>query len=116
MAWFSYWLTHKTELKVMDFLLLADSPTPEIALWVIGIGLLPVLGWGLSLMWNVLQIKRDNSRLLKMHEDPDSFGFGTGRTNQIIKENTRATQALTHYIQWLAKEQTGKTPPPPVEG
>ena len=37
---------------------------------------------------------------------------------EVVKANQEqitATRALVHYIKWLAEEQTGKKPPPPVE-
>jgi len=88
--------------------------TPDAALWVAGAVIGPALGWCIH-MTLVAGKQRDDIRtLLEMLRKPDEYGFGTNRTNQIIEDNTRAMQALTHYIQWLVKEQTGTTPPPPL--
>lgn len=69
---------------------------------------------------NLLRKNKDVSRqcdkLIHMHENPDDFGFGTKRTNQIIEDNTRAMTALTHYIQWLIKDKSGHDAPPPMDG
>jgi len=69
-----------------------------------------------------------------MHLDPDEHGFGTNQTNQLLsqhmddememhREEMSAVKSLnytirelSHYIQWMAKQQTGKTPPPYVRG
>jgi len=97
--------------------------TPEIALYFLGALLVPVAGWGIKVNMILASLSRQNTdvsrkcdKLINMHENPDDYGFGTTRTNQIIEDNTRAMTALTHYIQWLVKEQTGHDAPPPIEG
>lgn len=61
-------------------------------------------------------IRRDTSELLKMHKEPDEYGFGTGAQTKVIEDNTKAFQALTHYLIWFMKETTGKVPPPHLDG
>lgn len=51
--------------------------------------------------------------MVQILRTPDANGFGTSRMNKIIEDNTRAMQALTYYIQWLAKKD-GANPPPPL--
>jgi len=86
----------------------------ETALWVLGGAVAPLIGWGCWVTIILTRMARESAQLLRMHERPDDFGFGTARTNRIIEDNTRAMTALTHYIKWLAKDQTGDTPPPPL--
>lgn len=51
--------------------------------------------------------------MLQILRSPDAHGLGTARMNKIIEDNTRAMQALTYYIKWLAKKD-GANPPPPL--
>jgi len=60
-----------------------------------------------------------------MHKDPDKFGFGTHKTNELLTEQatqhrsaidalTNTMKELTHYIRWATEQTTGKAPPPYV--
>jgi uncharacterized protein (UPF0548 family) len=86
---------------------------------------IPAVGWAITIHLVLIAVRRQVDRLVAMHEDPDRYGFGTSRTNelitnevedhhQLIRENTQAVKALTHYVRWLATHQTGKEPPPPT--
>lgn len=94
----------------------------ETALWIIG-ALVPVaLAWSAWVTHTLKEITRTNEELVDMHKAPDQYGFGTGKTNVLISDfhtslvnNTRAIKGLTHYIRWLAEQQTGKKSPPPIE-
>ena len=88
--------------------------TPDVALWIAGAVASPALGWAIHLTILMTKQREDVRTLLEMHRKPDEYGFGTDRTNRIIEDNTRAMEALTHYIQWLINEQTGSPPPPPL--
>lgn len=88
--------------------------TIETALWVVGAIIGPGVGWAVHMTIVTLKQRDDLRILVEMHRKPDDHGFGTTRTNRIIEDNTRAMQALTHYIQWLVKQQTGTMPPPPL--
>lgn len=101
----------------MDCILLAQDAAFDIdtLMWILSAATLPLLGWGIHMTWLMMNVKRDTSELVKMHRKPDEYGFGTGVTNDIIQENTRAMQALVHYIRWLAEKQTGEIPPPPID-
>jgi hypothetical protein len=59
------------------------------------------VGWCVSLTWTVLHTSKDVKQLV--------------RDSGIVEENTRAIKALTHFVRWLAKHQTGEDPPPPVD-
>ena len=88
--------------------------------WIIefflAVTLLPLVGWGIHVTWTLRKVRDDCNTLLNMHYHADDFGFGTGKTNRIIEDNTRAMKALTHYIRWLGQHQSGETPPPPLDG
>ena len=60
-----------------------------------------------------------------MHKKPDDHGFGTGLTNEALKKsheklldclsaNTRVLASVSHYLKWLAEQQTGQIPSPPM--
>lgn len=66
-----------------------------------------------------------HSEMLKMHKDPDHYGFGTiklsavherdqRRLEQLITDNTRAMEEVAHYIRWSIEHSTGTKPPPPT--
>jgi hypothetical protein len=78
-----------------------------------GAAFLPCIGWGIHVTLTVNRIREDSQIMVQILRQPDAHGFGTGRTNKIIEDNTRAMQALTYYIQWLAKKD-GSNPPPPL--
>lgn len=90
--------------------------TPETALWIMGGALLPTLGWAISLTWKIRSIKEDTKDILE-RLDQTNEALQTSHRDMIdaVKGMTRAVKALTHYITWMAKEQSGKNPPPPVD-
>ena len=90
--------------------------TIEIALWVATVLLVPAIVWAIHLTQAVMKAKKDANLLVKMHREPDKFGFGTGATDKSLEENTRAVRSLTHYLKWFIAHQTGSNPPPPLEG
>ncbi len=112
-------------------MLLAEM-TADIALWVFGVAVVPILAWAAYVTTQLSKLNKnltDQSAkvnlLVEMHNHPDQYNFGSQSTNQLlrdntsmiktlVKDNTAAMRALTHYIRWLGKEQTGKTPPPPT--
>lgn len=89
--------------------------SPDIAMWVLGVGTLPVIGFCVHVFIVLRQVGIDTRRLIHMHEHADEYGFGTGKTNVVIEDNTRAMRQLVHYIRWMAEKQTGERPPPFVE-
>lgn len=106
--------------------------TPSTALWVMGMLIMPGIGWAIWLTNILVGLRRQQTEsmkchveLLNMHKNADEFGFGTvglkaaqdkasSRTDRLIEDNTRAMHALTHYIVWFIKETSGKAPPPPM--
>lgn len=94
-------------------------------LWVVGIIGIPLLGWCIRMHFTCVKVREDVLVLVKMHREPDKYGFGTGLTNRTLSDshrelticiqgNTKAIQELVYYIKWLAKMQSGQTPPPPM--
>lgn len=73
--------------------------TQEIFNWIAGLCLLPLLGWAIHVTVTLNSIRDD-----------------TKGTPSIIKDNTVAVMALTHYIVWSTEQQTGKSPPPFIPG
>jgi len=73
-----------------------------------------------------------SKRTHDMHLEPDKFGFGTAKTNELLirhmdeevtmhRESILATRELrdtiaelTHYVRWLHKSTNGKSAPPYV--
>lgn len=90
-------------------------PDIGVLLWVAGAALLPAIGWAIHLSTVAMCTRKDTQRLVDMHLRPDEHGFGTVKTGRQLEENTRAIQALTHYLKWFAEEQTGHKAPPPME-
>ncbi len=91
--------------------------TLTVALWVLGVILLPAIGWAITMFVMT-------RRLLVMHDDPDKYGFGTVelrkkrlddsiRIETLIREHTAATRELNSYIRYWIKKTTGEAPPPP---
>ena len=81
-----------------------------------GGGIITVI-WLLRLMRNEHTIAHnDIIKLLKMHQDADKYGFGTGATNEMIQSIERTQKALIHYIRWGVEKMTGEKPPPFVDG
>ena len=70
----------------------------EIALWILGASVLPILGWGIHMTWQVRTIRTDVLEVKHVLHNPEDYGFGTKKVDEIIRDNTRAMQALTHYI------------------
>lgn len=68
-------------------------------------------------IWVALKVSfmaKEIERLLEMHEHPETTGFGTIGMKDELKQINSGIRALVHYMKWLAKEQTGKIPPPSV--
>jgi hypothetical protein len=86
----------------------------ETALWLVGGAAFPVMGWGCWLTLMITEIRRTNDRMTEVIDRADSHDFGNAEIIRIVADNTRAMQALSHYIQWLATSQTGQAPPPPL--
>jgi hypothetical protein len=90
-------------------------PDVGTLLWLLGILLLPLAGWGIRTTLIQRDIHRMLMKLLEMHEHPENTGFGTVGLQGVLGDNTRALKALTHYIKWLeTKNGGGKGPPPPI--
>ena len=79
--------------------------TIETALYIMGLLFLPTAG---ALIYLVSGIKR----LVHMHENPETTGFGTVGMRELIADNTRAMRDLSHYIQWLSKQMGHGEPSP----
>lgn len=106
--------------------------TPAVALWVLGVLLVPAIGWALTvtvLLWGAKARQTEclgcHAEMLKMHRNADEYGFGTVALRarlerdqevfkRLIEDNTRAMREVAHYIRWWIESQTGKTPPPPL--
>ncbi len=95
--------------------------TPDIALWILGASVAPLITWAVWHSYHAMTIRRNIDELLEMHRRPDDYGFGTEQcqTNLIsqktsIDDNTRALRELTHYMRWFAEHATQQTPPPPL--
>jgi hypothetical protein len=93
--------------------------TPEIALWVGGLLLLPAMIWTVSVTWLLKQsigmirgLKVDTERLLHMHENADEYGFGTGQVGKQGDAIAESLRQLVELFKWMAEHQTGKKPPP----
>lgn len=67
--------------------------TNEIALWIIGVTLIPLMGWCACTTSLLLGIKRESG--------------------SVNKELVTAIRGLSHYVQWLCEHTTGEKPPPP---
>lgn len=86
--------------------------------------LVAAIAWCSAMTAVMITLKRDCALLIKMHESPDDFGFGTIalratherdqlRLERLIEENTRVMQEVAHYIRWSIEHTTGTKPPPP---
>ncbi len=94
-------------------------------IWIPLVVVLVVIGtWMATAMAMMISMKRDCVRLIRMHESPDEFGFGTialraaherdqGILLAALKDNTRAMHEVAHYIKWSIEATTGTKPPPP---
>lgn len=115
--------------------------TYEIATWIVGAAAIPLLGFSVRMWYRTAAVEaalsantqlmvaltdrgqREDKRqektasdvdlLVKMHQEPDKFGFGTSNTNRVFADNTAAMRELTHYIQYQLEQVTGVRPPPP---
>ena len=100
--------------------------TIKLVAWIARAIAVPIFGAGLAMFMSIMRVREETSLLVKMHRDPDEYGFGTCRTNEAIasaqretvaclRDNTRAMEALTHYLQWSTKQIHGLDPPPPID-
>lgn len=81
----------------------------SIPIWVItGLAFGAVL-WGVWIKWTIQQVLSNVAELLKMHKDPDEYGFGSGA----ITDLDDTINELIHYMKWDIRQRTGKEPPPP---
>ena len=87
--------------------------------------LLPTLAWGIKMLSLSLQLRN-------MHLEPDEHGFGSSNLETALTEHLRndvsfhqdyinsnkalryAINEMAHFMRWMAKERTGKEPPPYV--
>ena len=89
--------------------------TEQILLWIVGISLIPILGWSISIIVLLRDIKKTGDVLLAMHQDANGAGFGTVALSEAIAKQGRTTAALIHYVRWAVTRITGEEPPPPLE-
>lgn len=89
--------------------------TVEIALWILGLVLVPAVGWSLAILLILRDVKRTGDELLSMHRNPNGYGFGTINLSEMVEEQRRLTGAVVHYLKWAAEKITGEVPPPPLE-
>ena len=64
-------------------------------------------------LWILRDIKRTSDKLLRMHEDPGSTGFGTVAQDGLLTDIRDAIRELIHYSIADYKQRTGKAPMPP---
>ena len=83
-------------------------------LWIIGVAILPSVGWAVSVMNNIYKIKDNTEQSLHILEHADDFGLGNSKQSKIIEDNTRVMKELVHYIKWASTKQAGENPPPYV--
>lgn len=74
--------------------------TPEIALYLLGAASIPLLSFCVGVWFKIKKIDENMEKIVSIHLE------------DIIKDNTRALKALTHYILWLSKSQSNEEPPP----
>jgi hypothetical protein len=74
-------------------------------LYIVGAGLVPVLGFFI----------RSHMVHTEMHRKIDRILESTVGMTEVIADNSRALRALTHYIKWLEVKNGGQIPPPPLE-
>ena len=86
----------------------------NIFLWLVGIGVLPAVGFGVFMVNAVKEMKIDIKKLLEMHEHADQYGFGTVGLTKVMNRLADATEDMVHYSKWLAQHLTGEEPAPPV--
>ena len=86
----------------------------EVAMWILGAAAVPSLGFCVFVTNMLIGIRQSQSEILVVLRKPEEHGFGTTNTNRIIEDNTRAMNALVHYIKWLVKHETGEEPRPPI--
>jgi len=79
--------------------------TPENAIWLLGISVVPAFGWMIWVSWNLKMSLRYLNRM-------DST---TNTMKQVIDRNTQAIKALANLIEWLGEKQEYGKPPPHVD-
>ena len=86
-------------------------------MWVLGVTLVPMLVWAISVMWLLRDIKRSTDKLINLHtpERADEAGFGTVEMSRTMRSLCHSVKELVHYTRWLAKKRTGEEPPPYVD-
>lgn len=96
--------------------------TDDILLWIVGVSVVPVLGWCIYMTAAIQGLRRDSHasrqdemELVRMLRNPDQYGFGSGDMNDAVTQLANAVKALTHYVSWLCKHTTGEDPPPPLK-
>ena len=101
------------------------QPSAATVFWIIGITLVPAVGWSFSVSYMLLILRRESGKLLHMHEHADEYGFGTvalrarqdaerEQMRKLVTDNTRAMREVAHYIRWMIEDRTGHKPPPPT--
>lgn len=83
-------------------------------LWLVGIGVLPALGFCVFMVSAVKEMRQDIKKLMYMHEHADKYGFGTVALTKVMERLTDAVEDMVHYNKWMAQHLTGEYPEPPV--
>ncbi len=74
--------------------------------------LLPAAGWAINQTWLLRDLNRKSDLLIKMHNDPDRYGFGTMSLTIEMKRLVHYNAQVAHFAKWQAEQTVGKTPPP----
>jgi len=74
--------------------------------------MVPLVGWGIRTHLSQQNLHRKVDTLLELQQNNNSTNSDFKR---VIEDNTRALNALTHYIRYLEVQRTGKEPPPPLD-
>ena len=88
--------------------------TPQTALWVMGIALVPTLGFAFRIYMMIRDTRNSSAKLLKMHQNPDAHGFGMIGVAKALNSLADSSRAQVHYMKWMVTQVTGKSPPPPT--
>ena len=86
---------------------------PEWFVWIVGLLLLPGIGWCIFMAGRVRGIhhkldllQKAEEKLIHMHEHSDRYGFGTGGMKELITENVNADErwdeAHEHFYAYYA--------------